>query len=207
MKVRVPRRFSFTRPGSLRDCLKRNESLRDAKKIDENKNGTISKQELAKYIETNAKLWAMLSVNLNLPEQKCRAIATDVAYLLAKQIKSENVTQVDASEIQREPSVEELSGFLDFIKTPKGEHEFFHRTVFQAFDRDGNGYLDYDELDQFLDIFYKAGSIFAGDARLPSKFQLKLEVLVQFDSNGDGRLDFQEIRSLISGGAQTLTPP
>ena len=44
---------------------------------------------------------------------------------------------------------------------------FGNRDDFAAFDADDNGYLDYDELDQFLDVFYAADSIFAGDARLP----------------------------------------
>lgn len=195
--MRIPRRFSMSRP--------RRASLSAAESLDVNGDGTISRDELAKYIEKNAKLWAMLAVNLNLPDERCRDIATHVAFMLAKNIKSENIQDADASELDREPTVAELSDFLEMIKTPKGEQEFFHRTVFQAFDQDGNGTLDQEELDRFLDVFYEADSIFAGDARLPSKFILKLKVLVELDKNGDGNLDFLEIRSLISGGAQSLS--
>jgi len=195
MIARIPSRFSLTRRASMND----------AASLDVNGDGTISKEELANYIEKNAKLWAMLAVNLNLPEEKCREIATHVAYQLSKNIKSENINEVEKSELHREPTVKELSSFLEMIRTPKGEQEFFHRTVFQAFDQDENGTLDYEELDKFLDVFYEADSIFAGDTRLPSKFILKLKVLVEFDKNGDGNLDFLEIRDLISGGAQCLS--
>lgn len=206
--MRMARRFS----------LNRRSSWRDACEIDTDKNGTISRNESAKYIEKNAKLWAMLAVNLNLPEQKCRDIATEVAYKLAKKIGKnfqscptlDAIDQPDDDDVvlaeqNREPTLKEISRFLDFVQTPSGEQEFFHRTVFETYDRDGNGYLDNDELDGFLNVFYEAGSIFAGDARLPpSKFLLKMEVLVSLDTDGDGRLTFPELRSLISGGARSI---
>lgn len=152
------------------------------------------------------RLWAMLSVSLRLEEQDCRLIATDVAYQLAKTGKSKkSVGDLSAKERKREPTLTELQSFLDFVKKPKGEQEFFHRTVFRVFDENGKGYLDSDEFGNFLDIFYKAGSIFAGDARLPPKELLKEKVFAELDTNGDGKLDFQEIRSLISGGAQNLS--
>lgn len=181
-------------------------SLQDAEELDVDKDGTISKDELSKYIEKNAKLWAMLAVNLNLPEQTCREIATQVAYQLAKNIDQKHKQVLPGFvPCDRDPTVEELSDFIDFIQTPKGEQEFFHRTVFCAFDSDGNGYLDYDELDRFLDVFYEAGSIFAGDSRLPySKFILKLKILVEFDANQDGQLTFEEMRTLLAGGAQSI---
>ena len=149
----------------------------------------------------------MLSVSLRLEEQDCRLIATDVAYQLAKTRKSKkSVGELSEKERKREPTLTELQSFLDFVKKPKGEQEFFHRTVFRVFDQDGNGYLDYDEFDNFLDIFYDASSMFAGDVRLPPKEILKEKIFAEFDANGDGKLDFQEIRSIISGGAQSLAP-
>ena len=212
----IRRRFSLSR------CP----SYRDACHIDKDGNGTISLDELATYMEKNARLWAMLAVNLGLPEQQCRDIATTVAYKLAKNIDKKtmralpSMDEIDTNDFHashnsssssslqeqdREPTLKEISRFLDFVKTPHGEQEFFHRTVFCTYDQDENGYLDADELDGFLDVFYEAGSIFAGDARLPpSKFLLKLEVLVSLDTDGDGRLTFPELRSLISGGAQSI---
>lgn len=153
----------------------------------------------------------MLAVNLNLPEEQCFDIATDVAFQLAKTKKSKSARDLrksltdTTSEREREPTVRELQSFLDFVKKPKGEQEFFHRTVFQAFDQDENGYLDLDELDKFLEIFYEADSIFANDSRLPPKEMLKEMVLKEFNTDGDCRLGFQDIRFLISGGAKSIS--
>ena len=188
----------------------RTHSVTDAKLIDADQNGTISKRELAFYIARHDNLWSMLSIHLNLPEQKCREIATDVAYEFAKRKKkkgewvNESYVASPPSDRQREPTVQEIQSFLDFVKEPKGEMEFFHRTVFRAFDQDENGYLDAQELDKFLDIFYQADSVFAGGVQLPSKRKLKAHVMSEFDVNGDGKLDFQEIRPFLSGEAQIL---
>ena len=95
-----------------------------------------------------------------------------------------------------------VSHAADFLEKPNGQQEFFHRTVFATFDTDKSGYLENKELDQFLNVFYQAGSIFAGDVRLPSKVKLKKAVMKQLDTNGDGKLDFAELRTLISGGAR-----
>ena len=57
------------------------------------------------------------------------------------------------------------------------------------------------ELDKFLDVFYEAGSIFKGDARLPPKEQLRTLIYTKLDQDGDGKLSFEEIHSLISGSA------
>lgn len=90
----------------------------------------------------------------------------------------------------------------EYIGSPKGQQEFFHRTVFAVFDADGNGYLDPNELDKLLDTFYEAGSIFKGDARLPKdKDTLKRIVTERLDVDKDGKLSFEEIRMLISGSA------
>lgn len=180
-------------------------SLSDAALIDEDSNGTISKEELHKYIEQNAKLWAMLSVSLNLPEDRCRDIATTVAFQFAKKKRGKLLEDLTPTDFEREPTLKEVQRFLDHVKKPKGEQEFFHRTIFQAFDADDNGVLDQNEVDMFLNIFYEADSIFAGDARLPDKEELKKRVWAEFDENGDGELNFYEIRTLMTGGAQSLT--
>ena len=86
-----------------------------------------------------------------------------------------------------------------FVESPQGQLEFFHRTVFTAFDDDRNGVLDPAELDRFLETFYAAGSIFKGDARLPEKDVLRRLVNEKFDTNADGQLSFDEIHALISG--------
>ena len=87
-----------------------------------------------------------------------------------------------------------------FVLEPKGNLEFFQRTVFAAFDTDNNGVIDDTELDVFVNIFYAADSIFAGDARLPDdKNELKSSIQKNFDQNHDGNLTFEEIRPIISG--------
>merc|ERR1711907_447523 len=86
-----------------------------------------------------------------------------------------------------------------FVDDPKGQLEFFHRTIFYAFDVDGSGELNSNELDDFLDIFYRADSIFKGDLRLPEKQVLRNKVLEQLDRDHDGALSYDEIHGLLSG--------
>ena len=210
--------------GSSTDAVASPSSKAVANDVDTNNDGKIQRLELLKYIEKNANLWAMLGVNLNLPESKCQEIATNVAYQMAKlqlsidDIKDNNngknkgskletyksLRDLPDSEKLREPTVAEFQSFINFVNHPKGEQEFFQRTVFATYDKDQNGYLDRNELDSFLNIFYEANSIFAGDVRLPTKEKLKEQVLETLDKNNDGKLEFQEIRQLISGGAKIL---
>ena len=44
--------------------------------IKESRKSGITRDELEEYIEEHAELWAMLSVNLGLSEEKCKEIAT-----------------------------------------------------------------------------------------------------------------------------------
>ena len=210
--------------GSSTDAVASPSSKAVANDVDTNNDGKIQRLELLKYIEKNANLWAMLGVNLNLAESKCQEIATNVAYQMAKlQLSIDDIKDNDNgknkgskletykslrdlpdSEKLREPTVAEFQSFINFVNHPKGEQEFFQRTVFATYDKDQNGYLDRNELDSFLNIFYEANSIFAGDVRLPTKEKLKEQVLETLDKNNDGKLEFQEIRQLISGGAKIL---
>jgi Ca2+-binding EF-hand superfamily protein len=172
--------------------------------VDTNNDGLISRDELSTFIARNEKLYLMLSVNLNIPEAKCRDIATEVAYQMSKRQKREmSLRDLSESTRLRNPTVQEFQDFLNFLDEPTGQQEFFHRTVVTTYDVDNSGYLESEELDKFLEVFYQAGSIFAGDVRLPEKATLKKEVMKQLDINRDGKLQFSELRSLISGGAQT----
>ena len=188
---------------TMGSCLGTPKISKEALNVDLNKDGVIQKTEMAKFIARNEKLYMMLAVNLQLPVEKCQEIATNVAFQMSKR-SDPNSSLRDLSEAtkQREPTLEEFDAFLTFLEQPTGQQEFFHRTVFATFDVDGSGYVEPHELDNFLNIFYAAGSIFAGDARLPKQSKLKKEVMRQLDTNRDGKLEFNELRTLISGGAR-----
>jgi Ca2+-binding EF-hand superfamily protein len=90
---------------------------------------------------------------------------------------------------------------MKYVQTPIGEREFFHRTIFEAFDQDGNGYLEAKEIDDFLTVYYATGKVIAGDNVLPlppSKEEVKYKALHELDANGDGKLEFKEIRGLLA---------
>ena len=188
---------------TMGSCLGTPKISKEALNVDLNKDGVIQKTEMAKFIARNEKLYMMLAVNLQLPVEKCQEIATNVAFQMSKR-SDPNTSLRDLSEAtkQREPTLEEFDVFLTFLEQPTGQQEFFHRTVFATFDLDGSGYVEPHELDNFLNIFYASGSIFAGDARLPKQSKLKKEVMRQLDTNRDGKLEFNELRTLISGGAR-----
>jgi Ca2+-binding EF-hand superfamily protein len=164
-------------------------------KIDLNSSKTACGKEIAEWVDTQAGLWAMLSVNLNISEGRCKFIATRVVMELATGLSGDEA-------MEKELTPEQFHDFrTKYMKDPKGSQEFFHRTVFAAFDADGNNSLDSEELDKLLDIFYEAGSIFKGDARLPEREDLKKLLYEKLDANKDGKFSFEEIRSLISGTA------
>ena len=153
----------------------------------------ISDEEIRTFIEANPSLWAMLRVTIGLPAEQCQEIAFRVALELISGKSGVGLTKAQVTRSQFK------SFQRDYLNDPKGSQEFFHRSVFVSFDADGNGVLDKEEIDKFLDTFYLSGSIFHGDSRLPSKEELKATILEELDENGDGLFDFEEIRSLISG--------
>ena len=180
----------------------------------------VAKDEFGTYVEQHAELWAMLGVNLNLEEAQCKAIAVDVAFnMVVKEVlrlQSQNGKTKTKAKKRRQTSIERRTSatdghtimtkdqffeFQELVSHPLGQLEFFHRTVFQAFDKDNNGLLDNAELDSFLNTFYAADSIFKGDARLPPKEELKAIVHARFDHDNDGHLSYDEIHAIISGKA------
>ena len=167
------------------------ESAQQFRALDANKNNLACREEMAQYVASRAELWAMLSVNLGLSETECRATATRVAMELAsgKQGSAAQTAEVTEAEFH--------TFRAKYILNGKGAQEFFHRCVFATFDADGNDALDPDEVDQFLDTFYKSGSIFEGDSRLPPRDALKQQLLK--NANADGTLQFHQIRSVIQG--------
>lgn len=155
----------------------------------------ISYDEVCHFVNSNPSLWAMLGVNIGISDEKCKEVASRLAMELASGKKGKD-TETEAVTWQQ---------FHDFqqhyVKDPKGSQEFFHRSVFAAFDEDCNGVLNSEETDNFLDTFYLTGSIFEGDDRLPEKHELKRLILEKLDEDGDGEFTFDEIRCLISGSA------
>jgi Ca2+-binding EF-hand superfamily protein len=155
----------------------------------------VSHSEIREYVETNPFLWAMLGVNIGIPEERCIEVASRVVIELASGMQGEEAKKANITKHQFQLFQKK------YVDDPKGSQEFFHRSVYDAFDLDGNGVLDKQETDKFLDTFYMTGSIFEGDDRLPEKEELKKLILEKLDVNGDGEFSFDEIRSLISGSA------
>ena len=171
------------------------ESHKEFAKIDSTGTKRACKDKIGAFVASNSELWAMLSVNLDMSEDDCKLIATRVAMELATGLKGDDAME---SEIDKH----QFHKFRKhYILDPKGSQEFFHRSVFATFDADQNHYLDEMELDQFLDTFYKSGSIFKGDVRLPEKAELKRLILNKHDKNKNRRLSFDSVRGIISGAA------
>ena len=104
---------------------------------------------------------------------------------------------------EHDPNQMTKEQFMSFIKNyvdnPKGAQEFFHRCVFAAFDKDENGVLDKEEVDVFLNTFYKSGSIFQGDVRLPTKEELVEMINKEMKDDPDRTFSFDEIRNVMCG--------
>lgn len=199
--------------------------------LDVNKSKELDVEELHRFVKANAQLWAMLGINTGLGEDRCIAIATQLAFEMAVEeaaagasSKSRSLSlsilrratsssrsskaQVSRRDASLEPTrtvsmskVEFMLFKKNIVEDPKGQQRFFQRAVFAAYDADQNGTLDAKELTNFIDIFYQAGSIFKGDARLPTKEVLIRTIYKKLDSDGDGLLTFEELSSVISGSA------
>ncbi|CAB9525958.1 expressed unknown protein [Seminavis robusta] len=173
----------------------RKESNKKFHELDKDKSGTACKDEIAEFVASNHNLWAMLSVTLDRSEESCQDAATRVAMELASGLKGDEALKAELTK-------EQFHKFRKhYMLDPEGSQEFFQRAVFASFDLDNNSLLDEDELDQLLDTFYKSGSIFKGDVRLPEKEALKERILQKLDTNHDKRLSFARIRGIISGTA------
>ena len=175
-------------------------SKKEFKKLDINHDNSLSKGELSKYIESHTDLWATLGLNLNLSVKKCIEIATNVAFSLAcgergsMHIGNRELTKAEFKTFHKQYVLDEM-----------GSHEFFLRTVFAAFDLNGDGVLNAKELNKFLDVFYMATDVFKGKMKLPERKNLLITVGTRLDSNKDGVLDFNEVRDLLQVAALVST--
>lgn len=167
------------------------ESAQQFSQADLNNNKLVDQKEMLTYVKSHPEMWAMLSVNLGLSEEECQKTANRVAMELAS-------GQGGAGALKAELTEAQFHTFRSkYMVDGKGSQEFFHRCVFASFVKDGKQYLDANnELDLFLDTFYKSGSIFAGDTRLPPKEELKERIM---DNGDSGRLSFENFRDIIRG--------
>jgi len=162
-------------------------------RADANRDGKLDREELLTVIAELPQLWAMLEVNTGIEASRCQDIATCVA-----------MTKLDLNK----------DGFLSWhefralwtgvLLNPHSQLEFFHRAMFNAFDADGNQVLDKEELAAFIDMFYREGGPYKGDARLPDKAVLTEHAMERLDKNGDGVLSFQELEPFFTGHADIL---
>mmetsp|Transcript_66054 Transcript_66054/g.166527 ORF Transcript_66054/g.166527 Transcript_66054/m.166527 type:complete len:195 (+) Transcript_66054:173-757(+) len=157
-------------------------------RADADRDGMLTRQEVSTAIADLPQLWAMLEVNTGIERGRCQEIATNVAM---------NKLDANADGVL---SWREFRGlWTGILAEPKSQLEFYHRAMFNAFDADGNQMLDAEELAHFLEIFYREGSIFTGDRRLPPKEELVERAMERLDQNKDHLLSFRELSPLLTG--------
>ena len=93
--------------------------------IDTDRSSKIDEGELAHWIAEQQQLWAMLDVNLGLGEERCKQIATDVAFRMS-QAEGEASPKPGA---KREMTADEFARFHEVVADPKGQLSFFHQTA------------------------------------------------------------------------------
>jgi len=181
------------------------------KDTDTNNDKSLSKVELSKFVESNTELWQVLGTNLGLDVKTCIRVATEVAFRLAKGTMDEESSssssglfrkkKVDTN--QYELSEDEFKTFYKkYVVSQKGSYEFFLRTMFAHYDRNGDGVLQRDEFDHFLDLFYRGSQKYKGKmANMPSKQNLLRIAEARLDKNKDGVLSFAEVRDLLQVAA------
>ena len=107
-------------------AVEKKESKKEFKKLSGGGKKEASKSDLARYIDEKAQLWAMLSANIGLSEEKCREIATNVAFGLA----TGKTATAEHSSV-RTLSKEEFHKFrVNYVSDPKG---VFSSSVFCFF--------------------------------------------------------------------------
>jgi Ca2+-binding EF-hand superfamily protein len=171
-------------------CLSKDEEF---EAIDADKSHKLAKKEMHTFIEHHVQLFETLALNLDLDRELCKDIATDVAFNIAGGGGSRELSYNDFKKFKKQ-----YAGI-----TSPGNQEFVFRTVFRVYDKDGNGYLDSDELDSFIDLFFKADSfVRKDDPRLKGmrSEDLKKLIIEKCDSNKDGKFSFEEMRGVIAGG-------
>jgi Ca2+-binding EF-hand superfamily protein len=197
--------------GGKSDDKKDVPSYKDAfKDIDLNGDKVLSRQELRSFIEANEILHAVLGKSLNLHPQQSIDIATDVAFSLAKwDGKDEDAAMASYFLTQKkrkdgktnmDMTKDEFKQFYKaYVQSKKGSYDFFLRTMFAAYDLNGDGKLQRKEFENFLEIFYHAN--YQGKVAMPSKPELVRLAQMRLDKNKDGVMSFSEVRDLLQVAA------
>jgi hypothetical protein len=173
---------------------KRQRADKEINDLDDHGFVLVSHEEIQDFVRAHPTMYAMLGVNTGIPDDQCQTVAVRVAIELISQKQGPEAQTALLTKRQFDSFVK------NYVDSCKGAHEFFHRSVFSTFDDNGNGTLDRDEIDTFLNTFYKSGSIFQGDARLPEQETLKEMIYAQLEAKGgSGEFSFDEIRCIISG--------
>jgi len=186
--------------GPLFGGEKKLSAKKEFKKLDLNGDQALCKDELRKFIESNEELWAVLGVKLNLKRETCIRIATDVAFSLAKGEETTPKKHKSSTEVGTyELSESEFKAFYkNYVLTQKGSYDFFLRTIFAFYDINGDGALQRDEFENFLDLFYKTKETYKQKLNnMPSKQKLLRIAEARLDKNKDGELSFEEVRDLL----------
>lgn len=185
------------------DGEKKLSAKKEFKRRDLNGDMVISKDELRTFVESNEELWAGLGAKLSLKRTTCIRISTEVAFSLAKggsaapanKRKGGEVVEVGTDEL----SESEFKAFYKtYVLTQKGCYEFFLRTIFSFYDINGDGVLQRDEFENFLDLFYNTKDEYKEKLNsMPSKKNLLRIAEARLDKNRDGELSFEEVRELL----------
>jgi len=155
---------------------------------DTDADGYLNKTELTCFVDNHPELWAMLEITTGRSESECQTLVTSLL--------------MDKLDLNKDKLISwgEFQGlWYGVLSDPKGQLDFFHAALFGVFDPNKDGVLDREEFSDFLDIFYKEGSVFLGDYRLPEKNVLRDRVYSELDTNDDGLLTFSEMRPLLTG--------
>ena len=170
-------------------CFKADESF---KKHDVDKTGTLDKTKMRSFVSEHGsgQLYQTVQLNLDINEEEAKEIATKVAYELAGGTPMSPISKRQFSSFKE-----------NFVMSPKGNQSYVFRTIFAAYDTDGNGFIDASELDGFADLFFKENSFVRKDDPRMASFRDKEFKKIMFercDTNKDGKFSFEEIEGGFS---------
>ncbi|KAL3944170.1 MAG: hypothetical protein SGBAC_001727 [Bacillariaceae sp.] len=158
----------------------------------------VSKEELQEYVDGKPQLWLILEANIQRGEEQCKMICIRVITELisgsfGKEARDALIRKRDFLRFERE-----------YVEDPKGSQEFIHRCIFASFDTDHNGILNGKETADFIDAFYKSGSVVQGSSRLPEQNDLMIMIRKKYNEEGDGEFTFNQIQEIIKESGESV---